>query len=150
MDESEDFFLEDVELLLGDDEDVSAPDISVDRMITVAPLEADPIAKALDLLPTQSPLERELITTVQELHQLLGDADAYLAGKLSDLESGIRGHFQEFAIAPGAVLLGILAKMSPEQQIAVIEDIRGLLISRYARCEDAIRNRQEDGSGRII
>lgn len=149
MDESEDF-LEDVELTLGDDEDVSAPDISVDRMITIAPLEAEPIAKALESLLTQSPLERELITTVQELHQLLGDADAYLASKLSDLESGIRGHFQEFASAPGAVLLGILAKKSDEEQLAEINDIMRLLNSRWARCKRNIADKTNDESGRII
>lgn len=142
----EEEFYEDEDLLDDDEDDgVDETDIEVSRMITIPPVDIEPLAKAMESLQTQSPLERSLISYLQELHQLLGDADAHLADRLADTESAIRLHFMEFNKAPGTVLLGVLASMPPEEQLAQIDEIRLLLRSRYERCERAIAQRVESG-----
>lgn len=116
-----------------DDDNVLDEDIQLVRMLVADAVDAKPIGKAVESLPSSSPVARELITSIQEMHQLLGDADAYLADKLRDIESSIRLLFMEFYNQPGVTLLGVLSTMDTETQLTQISKISDLLIARVHR-----------------
>lgn len=137
MDDSyeDDGFEDEDDILADPEDDVADEDVNITRMITVAPVDLEPIDKAMENLPSSSPIARGLIFDIQEMHQLLGDADAYLADKLRDVESGVRLLFSEFYKQPAATLLGVLSHLDPPEQLDQIAIIEQLLISRKNRIE---------------